>query len=505
MGLLLPPGPTTSIPIDIETIDDNVAFEIDDGQCGRLWFVIEPDAELRKDETYIAPENDIAQKGRGLTSGETIAWGGHRPAWTVVTIKHKYLHALHRSMENFERHFPTTQGLRHVNIDIEAEEPLKDIFKDIKGRHDHVQRAFDLLDENLIPIHVAASALSGDIIEARYGLHEAGRKHRVCTGTHPERIQAIDALQSNEARGCVIDALTLNVVRRLEIENTVREVCGPISVTGSTRDLYWSRLQEMREANRHSMTLYYQNGQFFRHEPSQEEWDTALQVRDADLTWIDENATIIPVQGTADPPGDLRQIKEFVGHNFIDDMLAAQGNAKLLLCQDQAYRVLAEQSLGVTGSWLQPLLMLARSDNLLSDVDYNEAVTALVGLGDCFISIDSSLLLAAARHEEDPLDRFTNLAGQLGGANADIFSHIRVAVKFLGVVWTEEPDDFTTKKQTSILLENLLRGRRDWRDVIGVLRRLFCIFFGRNGEFDHHILLWLQGHFLVPFNTRELP
>lgn len=505
MGLMLPPGRATSIPLDFETIDDDLGFEIDDGQGGKSWFVIEPDAELRKDETYIAPENDIAQKARGLAPGDTIEWGRHRAAWTVVAIKHKYLYALHRSMENFERHFPTTQGLRHVSIDTEAEEPFKEIFKSIKERHDYVQRVFDVLDDNLLPIHVAASALGGDIIEARHGLHEAGRTHRVCAGTHPERMQAIEALQTNAVRGCVIDALTLNVIRRLGIENVVREVCGPLCVTGSTRDLYWARHQEIKEAGGPSMTLYWQDGQYFRHEPSQEEWNAAVHVREADLNWIDVNATIVPAEGAVDPSGDLRQINELIGHNFIDDMLAAQGSGRLLLCQDQAYRILAKQSLGVAGSWLQPLLMLARDENLLSSEEYNEVVSALVDLGDRFISIDGGLLLAAARHDGNSLDRFSHIAGRLGGAEADILSHIRVAANFLGVVWSEQPDEHTTRKQTSMLLEYLLRGRTDWRNVIGVLRWLFQDRFGRNTALDHHILLWLQGHFLVPFGTTELP
>ena len=497
MGLILPPGRTISIPLDIKTIDDDVAFEIDDGQ-GTRWFVIEPDAKLRKDEYYIAPDNDIANKARGLASGDTIDWGGHRVPWTVISIKHKYLHTLHRSMDNFERSFPTTQGLRHIRIDTEAEEPFKEILKDVKSRHDHVQRVFDILDENLIPIHVAASALNGDIIETRYGLQSLGRTHRVCAGTHSERMQAIKALLSNAARGCVIDALTLNVIRRLGIENVVRKVCGPIGVTGSTRDLYWSRLQEMKEAGGPNMTLSWQYGQYYRFEASQEEWNAALQVREADLKWIDDKATIVPAGGATDPPGYLRQINENIEHNFIDDMLAAQGIGRVLLCQDQAYRVIAEQYLGVKGSWLQPLLMLARDEKILSGEKYFEAVTALIQLGDRFVSIDSGVLLAAARHKENPFNRFGLVARQLGGPTADILSHIRVAVEFLGVVWSKQPLDLTATKQTSMLLENLLRGRSDWRVVIDVLRQLFHECFARNAEFDRYLLLWLQGHFLIP-------
>ncbi|HKJ73148.1 MAG TPA: hypothetical protein VKA19_03455 [Alphaproteobacteria bacterium] len=505
MGLMLPPGRTTSIPLEPATIKEDVAFGIDDGQGGRPWFVIEPDAALRRDETYISPENDIAQQARGLGVGDTIEWGGHRTAWTVVGVKHKYLYALHRSMENFERHFPTTQGLRHVSIDTEDEEPFEEVFEHIKERHDHVQSVFDVLDNNQIPIHVAANALGGDIIEARYGLRETGRTHRVCVGTHPERMQAVEALQDNAEGGCIIDALTLNVIRRLGIENAVREVCGPIGVTGSTRDLYWSRLEEMKAAAGPSMTLYWHDGQIFRHEASKAEWSAALQVREADLNWIDENATIVPAEGSVDPPRDLRELNESIGQNFVDDMLAAEGSGRVLLCEDQVYRALAGQSLGVRGSWLQPLLMLARDEYSLSSDEYNEALEAFVDLGDRYISIDSGLLLAAAQHAENPLGRFGRVAAMLGGADADILSHIRVAVNFLGVRWSERPNELMTAKQTSILLENLIRGRSEWRDVVGLLRLLFQLRFGQNADLDRHIMLWLQGHFLVPFDTTALP
>ena len=505
VGLILPPGRNNSIPIDLQTIDENVAFEIDDGQGGRLWFVVEPDETLRKDETFISSDNDIAQKARGLCVGDKLEWGGYRAPWTVLTIKHKYLHALHRSMKNYERYFPNSNGLRQVGIDLKAKEPFKEIFQNIKNRHDHVQKVYDLLDEKMVPIHVAASGLNTDIIEVRYGLHCANRKHRVCAGTSAERVQAFEAIEENGGRGCVVDALTLNTIRRLGMEDTVREMCGPIGITGSTRDIYWTRLKEMQAENEPAMRIHFQDGEYVRHEPSQEEWSEALQIREADLKWIDENTKIIPAEASNDPTADLRKLNEVIGHNFIDDMVAAQGSEMLLLCQDQAYRVFAEKSLGIRGSWLQPLLMLARDRKLLLDEEYNEAVTALVDSGDQFISIDSRVLLWAARHEQDPFERFVRLAKRLGGTEADILSHIQVAINFLGVVWSERPVKFRTQKQTSILLGNLLRGNVDWRRVVGFLRRLHHDYFGPNPDLDHYILNWLQGHFFVPFEKSELP
>ncbi|MCR8916039.1 hypothetical protein FDP08_02290 [Marinobacter panjinensis] len=497
VGLLLAPGKTDSIPLDSMTVRENVAFEIDDGRGRRLWFVIEPEEGLRKDETYIPPENDIAQRAIGLSVGDLIEWEGSPVPWKVLSIKHKYLHALHRSMENYERLFPTSTGLRQVGIDLEAEEPFKEVIQSVKSRHDHVNGVYELLDEKSIPIHVAASALNADIIEVRHGLQKAGRKHKVCTGTAAERMQAFKALEQNQGRGCVVDALTLDIIRRLAIENVVETVCGPISITGSTRDVYWSRLKQMQAETGPSMSIHWEDGELVRQEFSREEWDDAIKLREEDLAWIDNCAEIIPAEGSQDPTADLLRLNEAIGQNFIDDMVAAEGSGRLLLCQDQAYRVLGEKSLGVTGAWLQPVLMVARDKRMLSNDAYNKAVIALSEIGDQFISIDGGNLIWAAQHGIEVFDRVVR---RLGGPEADINSHVHVANNFLGAVWSSDtPVPLETLKQTSSLLENLLRGRTEWRGIVASLMRLFKICYGRNAELERHVVLWLKGHFLIPF------
>ena len=496
VGLLLSPNRADSIPLDSMTVCENAAFEIDDGRGRRLWFVIEPEEGLRKDETYIPPENDIAQRTIGLAVGDQIEWEGSSFPWKVLAIKHKYLHALHRSMENYERLFPTSNGLRQVGIDLEEKEPFKEVFQTVKRRHDHVNRVYELLDEKSIPIHVAASALSADIIEVRYGLQTAGRRHKVCTGTAAERMQAFKVLEENQRRGCIVDALTLNIIRRLAIEGVVEAVCGTIAITGSTRDIYWSRLKQIQAETLPSMSIHWQDGQLVRQELPNEELDEIIKVREGDLDWIDNHAEVIPAEGTKDPTAELRRLNEAIGQNFIDDMVAAEGSGKLLLCQDQAYRVLGEQSLGLTGAWLQPVLMVARDKKLLSDDEYNKAVVALSDIGDQFISIDAGSLAWAAQRGTDLFER---VAKRLGGPEADIKSHIQVANNFLGSVWSEAPVALETLKQTSILLESLLRGRSDYLAIVSYLIRLFQIQYGRNSELERHVVLWLKGHFLIPF------
>ena len=88
------------------------------------------------------------------------------------------------------------------------------------------------------------------------------------------------SLRSNERRGCVVDATRpLTVVRRLGLEKTVQDVCGPIGMSGSTRDIFWHRLDEMKEVAEPTSSLFWKDGYYYHHEPTQEEWDEALRVR----------------------------------------------------------------------------------------------------------------------------------------------------------------------------------------------------------------------------------
>ena len=94
-----------------------------------------------------------------------------------------------------------------------------------------------------------------------------------------------------------------------------------------------------------------------------------------------------------------------------------------------------------------------------------------------------------------------------GAARATGIGEIRTSdsTDFLRSIWAERPMELTTSMQTSLVLTNLLRSRKDWRSVVAVLRGIYRRRFGRDAALDNYMLGWLQGHFLVPFAERSLP
>ena len=62
----------------------------------------------------------------------------------------------------------------------------------------------------------------------------------------PERRDTLRMIKQHGQKGCVLDAITLSVVRRLGVEKAVAAVCGPISTTQSVIDLLASRALEAK-------------------------------------------------------------------------------------------------------------------------------------------------------------------------------------------------------------------------------------------------------------------
>lgn len=499
-GLLLRPANTTDFEGFPKRITENTAFVIENTHEETDTFLIEPDPDLRFGEEVIAPEHLVAQKALGRAVGETFVLDEKKAPpdeWKVVSIKHKWLHALHQSMERFERRFPAVGGLERVVIDETAQEPLAPVLARVKERHDSIQTAFDLYARSTFPFSIVARNLGSGAVEAWRGLAESGHKFRVCVGTEEERRAAVDAIRANDRGGCVVDPITLHVIRRLGVEKVVASVCGRIAVPQSGIDTLRSRREEIISYGSQSYTsMFWRDGQYYRDEIDSEQVKSALVFVEEDLEWIESNCDVLPAEGTKDLPAELRNISLEVGSGFFDEILTADGSSRLLLCEDYAYRKLAEQYAALRASWLQPVLMEARDSHILDRDKYNNAVISLIEIGHDYTTIDAQILLSVARDEESAdMIRFARVAEILGVANAKMSSHIPVAVRFLKLIWAGGvplPADVT---RSSKIIECLIRNRmQSWSSITAQLSELVG-----SEAFRRHLIDWLKGHFLIPF------
>jgi tetratricopeptide (TPR) repeat protein len=463
MGLLLRPNRPDDINIMLAEVTPDAVLTIENTKGERDAYFIEADEHLRVDEKYIAPDHPIARKALGLKVGDTfVIHDAKEPIeeWRITSIKHKYLDALHKSMERFELQFPTVGGLERIVIDKEGSESLQPMLIRVKERHDAIEAAFNQYEHNPLPLELLTHSFGGDVIQVWQTMIDTGRMFRVCIGTSVEREAALRAIAENARKGCVVDTLTFYVMRRLGIEDAISAVCGTIGITEATVDVFRLRSEEIRSHIGNTfMTIFWRDGQYFRHEFTDEELRRALKVAEDDLAWIKEHCEVLPAEGTRDLPSDLREFSKKVGRGFFDPFLAADGAGRLLLCDDFTYRMIGAQS-GIRTSWLQPVLMAARHENLIPMAKYSEAVLNMIECGTQYISIDAQVLLLVARDKSDEDGKkFAKVAETLGRPDADIASNIRVAANFFREIWKEWNPALRHKAQTGKILECLMRGR----------------------------------------------
>jgi hypothetical protein len=116
-----------------------------------------------------------------------------------------------------------------------------------------------------------------------------------------------------------------------------------------------------------------------------------------------------------------------------------------------------------------------------------------------FISIDPHVLLKTSRYEKDrEVLRFAKVAEALGGPDAEILSHIRVAAGFFCEIWKDGDPPLRNKAQTGKILECIMRGRH--KLAKNIVERFQLSVLSRNNSFQKYLIEWLKGHFFFPYS-----
>lgn len=501
IGLLLRPEAAERINLKRTTVGIDTVFTVKNALGETETYTIEADENLHFTAEQVLPGHAFAAAATGLQEGQKFHIH-NREEWEIVSVKHKYLHALHIRMEHFERHFPDSSGLQRFTI--KSEDGIKSfepMLKQIKERHDFAKLILDTYSEFPLPLEAFAQHIGSDVIDLWYSITQMGGKFKACTGNYPERAAAIRYIEENDKAGCVVDALTLHIIRTLGIEETIAAICGPISATESTIDTFRQRREQILSYGGQSfMTLYWRDGQYFREEITAERLAQILSNINKELDWIDQHITVIPAESHGLISDEARRIRDVISYSFLDPLLAAQEANRLLLCEDQSYRQFGMAEFNIKASWLQPILMVAAEKGMLPRERYCEIVCALVDAGHSFTSIDPHILLYALRNSET---RFEKVAKTLFGLNAEIISNLKVVVAFLYSIWTGKAPLSSEQKATSILLRRIFFGEwrsnfpeADLRNILLLLRENFSHY-----RFNSYLSNWLSGHFVTGFEA----
>jgi hypothetical protein len=508
VGLFLRPGHSRGMQISPPQVGPDMAIELEQDDGTKPVFIIEPDPILRSTPQHIAPDHRVAKLLLGKAKGDEVEMPDASRA-KVTSIKPKQLHALHDILENFRNRFPEMRGLERVKVDFGKDGGLEPMLAKIRDRHDAIQEVNKLYEAGTMPLALAAGAVGCDAIEALVGIAGSGIAIRSCEGTHLERSTAFAAINGNAAKGCIIELATLHIIRRLSLEKAVVAVCGPIGIVEATALHYQHRVRELSERiGENDMSVSYRDGQYYRMETTPEEKQKALELAEADRVWIAENTTVIAAEGKVDPSASWRPLIEQFGASFLDELRAAQGSGRLLVCEDQLLRQLGLLDFHVPGTWLQPVLMRALSMKIISEDEYRNAIVQLIDTGLEFISINPNLLVSSLRGAPDLAlpTAFTKLASRLGGKKAELASHVQVSMNTTIRVWEDETIPWTLRQAAfGHLLERIITERppEQITDIMAAFVQRDP-WRGSSRSIFAYVVDWLRGHFIVLLPAAQL-
>lgn len=499
--LFLRPGHSRKMEIDPKAIEPDMAVQLEMDNGTKPIFIIETDAQLRPTPQYISSDHQVAKLLIGKHKGDPVELPDGSSAM-ITWIKPKELHALHDLLENFGNRFPEMRGLQRIRVEFEKKGGLEPMLAKIRDRHDAIEEINKLYEAGALPLALVGRAVGCDPIEALIGIAGSGIRIRSCDGSQVERDTAFAAIEANAKKGCIIDLATFHIIRRLKLESAVVAVCGPIGIVGSTTMYYQGKIHELRERiDQPDMSIAYRDGQYYRTEATPEEKQRALSVAEADRNWLEENANVIPAEGTADLSSTWRPLIAQFGGGFLDELRAAQSSGKLFLSEDQLLRQLGLLDFRVAGAWLQPVLMRALSQNVITLDEYRNSVLQLIDVGLEFVSVSPDLLVSSLRGANDIAlpEAFKKLASRVGGKRADLLSHVEVALSAVLRVWRDETLSGTLRQAAlGHLLERLIADRSSLEVamiMVAVAER--DPWPGSGHSLRRYVEQWLRGHFIT--------
>lgn len=432
-GLLLANDATADLVLHLDAVAYECVVKIENDRGESHNYRLEREKPRAFAADHVAEGSDIANLLLGKKIDETVELGGGNGSrlWKVVSIKHPWLDALHRSLEEFNARFPRSNGLMRYEVDFEKEEPLEPMKEVLKASAERDKRALDYYRDHTVPFLFIASFIGRDPIEAWLGLIAEGRDFRVSLGAHAERNAAIDFLKKRERKGCVLDPITLVAVRRLGIEDAVRAVCGPLKVTQSVLDVLIIRAEEARRSvGRKQGFMSYHNGSIQITALTPEQLLADLKIRDDELEWAKAATEIVPAIPASDLSGEQLALTDLMEEYAWEPVVAAQGQGLMLLTEDMPLRGWASSSFKVGTSWLQPVLMAAREEDSISHDAYTEAIATLAQCHHYHTSVSPAEIVHQFRKDDyEVTEALRAIIWMTTGPMADLTTNIPILMK----------------------------------------------------------------------------
>ena len=348
----------------------------------------EPDPRIERDE--IAPANSLAQRLLGLRRGDEVELEnvGPEPTRYILTeIQNKYVYAHFRSLQRFESMFPENRAFGSFNIkETKGKEQFKSIFDSAKRRHEFAEKLIEMYRSGSVPLALLAKFSGTSPLAGWESIrYQPNVEFHTAFGVVSEFLEANGTLAAN--RRAVIDGITLYGLVQLGIANSIKAAFEDLGVVRTTLDLLREYADEWRAKRGTRQGSFGWDGEHYRMmELTDEMIDQRITGAQTALDFA-ETLTLIPAEARTGIRGEAKDAFENVHPAFLDSILAAQGDGRVLLCDDRPLRSLAAEAAGVPSVWSQAAAKFAVERQFITSESGFEVTGALAEASYAFTTI----------------------------------------------------------------------------------------------------------------------
>lgn len=489
-GLIMMDAEDGLIPA-AETVSIDTWVRLESDQKHGYAFLVE-EGEDRSAEGVLSPTHPMAAAAFGRRIGDEFdiqsGLGGTR-RWRVVEIKHKYLHALHDVMENFENRFPDAEGFYTVSMQDNDIQPVLDQIRRVAESN---RKLVEFHLKKNVPLCFAVANGGRDTIRFAELIRSLGFDIRTCVGTDAERAAARDVINAHRDSGAVLDTYTAWTVSTMGAFDILESVFGDLLIPQTVIDEIKSIREDLPVKPDGAMSVAWHDGEYIRHEYKSEDIAARHDFLSEQLTQIQSVCDVRPIVAPNHPTELATTISQSFGSHVLD-AANLSGENHVLLSEDMHYRQYGEASCGAKGVWLQAVFAFALDGGLIDLPRYGELMVKLAWRRHGHLALNAETLLTVFQaSSQQGMEDFGTVADFIGTRNAEPRSHIQVSVDFLNSLWLGRgANDIRRMKATGMLLERNIRHSGDNWALVLALVRIGCI-----PAVQRYIDSWVFGHFL---------
>lgn len=491
--IIMNPNPLENFMI-ADTADVNTVICIKKG-TNEHRYRIEKDKYIYFEEERIDIEDPLSKLVVGKKIGDQIILpsDSNDIYGEIIWIKSIYLDIFHKSLETFTERFPNQNTLRRLNINLNSENPFKEIEKIQRNRNESINKSLQFYQTELLPFAFLAKLTGADPIDTWLHFQEKSLKLKVCQGTIIERREAFNEIANSNKKGCILDSITLYLVKILEVKELVELVCGPIYITQSIINTFYERCNKASQNVDLVMGyVFMENDQMGYQEYSDEYKKDVLRLQKELFDWVKTVTKVAAAVPKKDLSSEVKAIADIYGYELCDFAIAAEGNDLLLITDDMGMRIWAANAFEIHTTWLQPILSIAYNKGYISEAKYYETINKLVFWGHTYVSLDCNCLMHQLRKDNFFVSReLKMLLYMLSGPSADLINNTKVLNSFIELMLYECKDE---SKMNKIIIEIfntfIIQRNEDYLSIMILILKKYIY----NKNIYRICIDWLIGH-----------